>query len=142
MKILFLIMALSRAPADIETALNKASHETKIPIDILRAVAWEESRYNPTAKSKAGAMGLMQIMPAVAKNFNVTDPFHPIQNATAGAKLLKSYYRQNKKDWPKTFASYNFGLGNIKAGKPWPLETRRYVTNIVNNLRAFLGALY
>lgn len=130
------------APVNIEQALHNAAIQTKIPIHILREVAWQESRFNPKVTSKAGAMGLMQIMPVVAETFEVNDPYNPYENALAGAKLLKSYYKQNNRNWAKTFASYNWGLRNVRENRDWPLSTRRYVSRILGNLKAVLGALY
>ncbi len=131
-----------KPPIHVETALHNAAIETKIPINILRAIAWEESRYNPKVTSKAGAMGLMQIMPIVAENFSVSDPYDVNENALAGAKLLRSYYKQNNRDWARTFASYNWGLRNVRENRNWPGSTRRYVSNVIHNLKAFLGAFY
>lgn len=135
-------MVLIKAPVEIELALHKASATTGIPIEILRAVAWEESQYNPKVTSNKGAMGLMQIMPVVAENFKVEDPYNPLENALAGAKLLKSYYKQNHRNWPKTFASYNWGLRNVRENNTWPVTTMNYVTRIIKNLKPFLGAFY
>lgn len=140
--IFLLACIMLNPPPEIDKVLRQASFETKVPIEILRAVAYEESRYNPSATSPVGAMGLMQIMPVVAETYKVEDPYHPLQNALAGAKLLKSYFRQNHRSWPKTFASYNWGLRNVRENPKWPTNTRRYVSNIIRNLKPFLGSFY
>jgi soluble lytic murein transglycosylase-like protein len=128
----------------VSLALKTASKQTKLPLDVLHAVAKQESQFNPKIVSPAGAMGLMQIMPVVATTFKVKDPFDPIQNALAGAKLLKSYFKQQNGHWPRTLASYNWGLGNVKKHPDpdsWPSETKNYVNKIMRDAKQYF-ALY
>ncbi|MGE4544215.1 MAG: transglycosylase SLT domain-containing protein [Pedobacter sp.] len=83
------------------------------------AQIWQESRFDPNAVSPVGAMGLMQLMPATAKELGVTDPFDPEQNINGGVFYLADQYRHM--DEIPTYAerirfalaSYNGGRGNI-----------------------------
>jgi len=127
---------------DVISALKNAATITKIPFDVLHAVAITESDLNPNAKSKAGAMGLMQIMPVVAKNFGVKDPFDPNENALAGAKLLKSYLRQLHRDWILALAAYNWGKRNIDKHpnfEEWPTETKKYVKKVMGLSKSYFA---
>jgi soluble lytic murein transglycosylase-like protein len=77
----------------------------------------------------------MQLMPATVATLGVTDPFDPVQNVTAGCKLLASLYRQFKA-WPEALASYNWGSANVKKHPnfaQWPAETRDYVTKVMQD---------
>jgi len=85
----------------------------------IRAQIWQESRFDPNAVSPAGAMGLMQLMPATAKELGVTDPFNPVQNINGGVRYLADQYR-HLAEIPAhcerirfALASYNGGRGNV-----------------------------
>jgi hypothetical protein len=100
--------------------------------ELAKRLVWQESRGNPQAKSPKGAMGLTQLMPGTAQDLGVSNPFDPQQNLTGGFKYLA---QQIKKfgDVDKGLAAYNFGPGNVQAGKPWPAETKNYVNSIDGN---------
>lgn len=120
----------------VKAALEVASAKTGVPYKILDAVAWAESAYNPDAKSKAGAAGLMQIMPQNLAHYGITNALDPAQSALGGAKMLSSLF-QVTRDWNKTFACYNWGIGNVtKKPDPndWPTETRNYITKLNRRL--------
>jgi soluble lytic murein transglycosylase-like protein len=101
--------------------------------DLVKAVVQVESAFNPRAKSPKGAMGLMQLMPAVAQQFGVSDPFDPSQNVKAGVaylRLLLDRYQDNEE---LALAAYNAGPGAVdKHGQTVPpySETRNYVAQI------------
>jgi soluble lytic murein transglycosylase-like protein len=106
---------------------------------MMRAVAWIESRWNPTAGSGVGAVGLMQLMPGTAQNLGVTDRTDPTQNARGGAKFLASLYKKAG-SWPVALAAYNWGPGNVfgASDKPprmyssqWPSNTQQYVREVL-----------
>lgn len=114
-----------------------ASTESKygLPPDLLNRVAYQESRYNPDAVSKVGAIGLMQFMPATAADFGI-DPRDPFQSIDAAGKYLAQLYRQFR-SWPLAIAAYNWGPGNMqkhlaKHGglnvAALPDETRKYLS--------------
>jgi soluble lytic murein transglycosylase-like protein len=73
---------------------------------LIKAVMPAESAFDPTVVSRAGAQGLMQLMPALAEELGVTDPFDPRQNIMAGARYLRWLLDVNKGNIPLTLASY------------------------------------
>ena len=118
---------------------------------IIRAIIDTESKGNPAAKSKAGALGLMQLMPGTAKELNV-DPMDPTQNIKGGSRYFQQMQKQFK-DSKIALAAYNWGPGNIakavakveKKGQTptWqnilkynsvPTETEEYVKRVIKKL--------
>ena len=100
---------------------------------LIRSVIRMESAFDLFAVSKAGAMGLMQLMPEVAQEYGVTDPFDPRQNIMAGSWLLRDLLERHNGNLALTLASYNAGPGNVaKYGNRIPpfQETRNYVKRI------------
>lgn len=98
---------------------------------LVRALIQVESNYRPRARSHRGAMGLMQLMPAVARQYNVSNPYDPRANVAAGIKHLKSLIDR----WgvELALAAYNAGEGAVKKfnGIPPYRETRHYVSRIL-----------
>jgi hypothetical protein len=101
---------------------------------LLEAIATAESSNNAAAVSPAGAMGLMQLMPATAWQFSVSDPFDPIDNIIGAARFL-SYLRNHQacQDLPSLIAAYNAGIGAVQRyrGIPPYAETRAYVRRVL-----------
>lgn len=116
-------------PFEVAPLIDAAASKYDIPADRLRAVVQTESNFDPDAQSPAGAQGLMQLMPATAKDLGVTDPFDPAQNVDAGAKYLRAQYDRFG-NWDDAHAAYNFGPANVANGKPLPAETRQYIDKI------------
>lgn len=107
-----------------------------LPEPLIRAVLRAESGGDPRAVSRAGAMGLMQLMPATWAELRRelglgADPFQPADNLLAGATYLRRLY--DRYGLPGALAAYNAGPGRFEAylnGRPLPLETRRYVAGL------------
>ena len=100
---------------------------------LARAVIQAESAFYAKARSHAGALGLMQLMPQTAQRFGVTDPFDPRQNITGGVKYLHWLTDNFKGDLPKVVAAYNAGEGAVDKYRgipPFP-ETRAYVPRVM-----------
>ena len=99
---------------------------------LVRALIQVESNYKPRAKSSKGAMGLMQLMPQTAREYNVRNPYDPKTNIEAGIKKLKSLI--DKWGVDLALAAYNAGEGAVERfnGIPPYRETRDYVTRILS----------
>jgi cell wall-associated NlpC family hydrolase/soluble lytic murein transglycosylase-like protein len=104
---------------------------------LLSAVAKAESGYRPDARSPAGALGLMQIMPGTARSLKV-DPLSPTQAVDGAARLLSGYLKDNSGRVDLALASYNAGPGAVKryGGVPPYSETRTYIQRVTHNWEA------
>lgn len=120
--------------------LSKLELANGIPSGLLTGQIKQESSGNARAISKAGAMGLLQLMPATARELGVSDPYDPIQNVTAGAKYLGQQIKAFGGDVEKGLQAYNWGGGNMRSylrngtgakGQAMPLETQQYVEKVM-----------
>ena len=115
-------------------AFADAESKYGLPADLLKRVAYQESRYNADASSPVGAIGLMQFMPATAASlgFNPADPFASIEGA--GKYLSQLFARFH--DWKLAIAAYNAGPGNVSkyGGIPPFAETQEYVASIARDI--------
>jgi soluble lytic murein transglycosylase-like protein len=123
------VIPASTPYADIITAVSKAHGVDPM---LVRAVIGVESNYRPRARSPKGAMGLMQLMPATAREYKVHNPYEPRANIEAGIKHLKGLI--DKLGVELALAAYNAGEGAVKKfnGIPPYRETRNYVTKILS----------
>jgi soluble lytic murein transglycosylase-like protein len=108
---------------------------------LVTAVIANESSFDPHATSRAGAAGLMQLMPATAAALGVTDRYDPVQNVRAGATYLRSLIERFGADLPSALAAYNAGPSAVEMrhGPPPFPETQRYVARVLATYRALLG---
>jgi soluble lytic murein transglycosylase-like protein len=114
--------------------IRKACRAHGVEGDLVQAVIWAESSYNPKALSPAGAAGLMQLMPDTAERYGVRDVFDPEQNIFAGVKMLGELLAQFDGDVELTLAAYNAGPNAvIRAGNRIPpqAETEAYVPRVL-----------
>ena len=125
----------AQGPAAYAALFRAAEQRNNLPAGLLNAVAKHESSYNPNAVSPAGARGLMQIMPATARELGV-DPMIPEQAVDGAARLLASNLRQFG-SVDLAVAAYNAGAGAVAryGGIPPYAETRAYVQRVVGTLR-------
>ncbi len=123
----------ARSNADFDRIIQNAADAFGVEFALIKAVIKAESDFNPRAVSTAGAMGLMQIMPANLKSFKLSDPFNPEQNIQAGTRYLKQLIARYDKDLYLALAAYNAGpmavdtYGSIPPYK----ETRTYVDRVL-----------
>lgn len=126
---------IAQPPNDILSIMEQASQTYDVPLDLIKAVAYHESRYNPTAESKAGAIGVMQLMPINWKPYGITDPKDPYQNIMAGVKMLSKLYNKYN-EWEKALAAYNWGPGNVNKTPNrdhWPKATKTYIQRVMED---------
>ena len=121
--------------SQILNVVNQIAEKHGVDEKLVQALIKQESGFNPKAKSKAGAMGLMQLMPSTAKNLGVQDPYNIVQNVEGGVKYLKSMLNKYNGNVILALAAYNAGPGAVDKydGVPPYKETQNYVRNILAN---------
>lgn len=115
--------------------INRVAQDNGVDTKLVQALIKQESGFNPNAKSKAGAMGLMQLMPSTAKAMGVKDPYNATQNVEGGVKYLKSMLNKYNGNVILALAAYNAGPNAVDkySGVPPYKETQNYVKNILAN---------
>jgi soluble lytic murein transglycosylase-like protein len=123
--------------AELAKVLAAAAAAHRLEEPLLRAVIQVESGFNPQAQSPTGAVGLMQLMPAVAQRYGVTDRFEIRQNVLAGARYLRELLDEFG-DLRLALAAYNAGEGAVRRFgnriPPYP-ETMAYVPAVLERYR-------
>ncbi len=121
-------------PADLHEMLAKAGHEHNVDVDLLASVVKAESGGNAHAVSRAGAQGLMQLMPDTAADLGVTDTFHPEQNVRGGSTYLDELLTRYHDNLSLALAAYNAGPAAVDKyhGIPPYRETRLYVARVIH----------
>ena len=127
----------SMSPTELSSLIKETAERDGLTPDLLRAVIHKESAFNPCAVSRAGAAGLMQLMPSTIQQFKVEDPFDPKENVAAGSKLLKQLLTRYGGDLSLALGAYNAGPGRVDAAKGIPMipETIDYVSSILDKLK-------
>jgi soluble lytic murein transglycosylase-like protein len=111
-----------------------ASRATRVDADLIEAIITAESAFNPFALSSTGALGLMQLMPATAERFGVTDRLDPAQNILGGARYLNFLLGKFNNNLKLAVAAYNAGEGNVMKHRnriPPFKETQKYVPKVL-----------
>jgi soluble lytic murein transglycosylase-like protein len=112
--------------------IDKVAAEQGVDVKLVRALIRVESAYQPRARSLKGAMGLMQLMPATARQYSVANPYDPESNIQAGVRYLKSLLERLPRHL--ALAAYNAGeaaVARFQGIPPYP-ETRAYVSRILD----------
>jgi len=121
-----------RSP-ELLALVDSIATEEGIDPYLARAVIQAESAFYTRARSRTGALGLMQLMPQTARRFGVLDPFDPRQNITGGVKYLHWLSDNFHGDLPRVVAAYNAGEAAVTRYQgipPYP-ETRAYVPRVL-----------
>lgn len=121
--------------SQILNVVSQVSKKHGVDEKLVQALIKQESGFNPKAKSKSGAIGLMQLMPSTAKSLGVVDPYNTVQNVEGGVKYLKSMLEKYNGNVILALAAYNAGPGAVDkySGVPPYAETQNYVKNILAN---------
>lgn len=130
----------TRVPALYSSKISTLSLKYKLREDLIVAVARAESGFNPFAKSKKGAIGIMQLMKSTAIQYGVTNRYDVDQNLDAGIRHLKYLYKKYNQNLPIVLAAYNAGESAVKKynGVPPYKETRNYIKKV----KKFMGLPY
>ncbi len=118
-----------------------AAREFGVDEAVVRAVIHAESAFNPTALSRAGAQGLMQLMPATARRFGVTDSYDAAQNIRGGVQYLSWLLKRFNGNLTLAAAGYNAGEGAVDrhGGVPPYRETQYYVQRVAQLAERYRG---
>jgi len=124
------------APPDIDEAVEQIAAQQSLPPRLIHSVIKVESNYNPFAVSNKGAFGLMQLVPATARRFGVSNVFNPVQNIQGGARYLRYLLDLYRGDYPLALAAYNAGEGAVAkyGGVPPYKETQNYLVLVHKQL--------
>jgi soluble lytic murein transglycosylase-like protein len=118
-------------PHDLAEIIREAAAEYHLDPNLLAAVAFKESRYNPRAVSRIGAEGIMQLKPRTARSLGVTNSFDPRQNVFGGAKYLRKQLDRFGGNVDMALAAYNAGWVLVsKKGPNATEEATEYVATI------------
>lgn len=123
----------SAGQAQLRALADSVARREGVDPKLLTAIVEAESGWDPMARSKAGAMGLTQLMPDTARGLGVTSPHDPEQSLTGGAKYIKQMLAEFGGDLTKAVAAYNAGPGNVRkyGGVPPFAETQGYVKRVM-----------
>ena len=122
---------------DVHAMVDEIATRYGVDLKLAHAVVKVESNYQASAVSPKGAMGLMQLMPSVAHQYSVADPFNPAENLDAGIRHLRGLLDRFHDDVQTALAAYNAGLLAVAkyGGIPPYRETQDYVKRIMTLAR-------
>jgi soluble lytic murein transglycosylase-like protein len=121
------------APAPVFVLIQRLAQQYSVDPHLVRAIITVESNFDPHAVSRAGAQGLLQLMPDTAARYRVEDPFDPHANLEGGIRYLRDLLRLFPSDLRHVLAAYNAGEGAVQQYggiSPYP-ETQRYVERVL-----------
>ena len=125
------------SPQTINAFIYAAATEHGVDPFLIKAIIKAESNFDPTAVSPKGAQGLMQLMPATARDLQVADPLDPLENILGGTRYLRYLLDSYNWDVALSLAAYNAGPGNVKNTIPKIPETRVYITKVLDNYHSY-----
>lgn len=120
--------------------IQKMAARYRVEPALIKAVIKAESNFDPSAVSRKGAIGLMQLMPGTAADMKVSDPYNPHQNIEGGTRYLRYLTGLFDNDLKLVVAAYNAGENAvIKYGRSIPpyKETREYVKRVITYLASY-----
>jgi soluble lytic murein transglycosylase-like protein len=119
--------------------IEQAAARNGVEPSVLYGLIQQESGFDPSATSSAGALGLTQLMPGTASSLGVTEPLNPAQSIEGGARYLGQLLRQFSGNTADALAAYNAGPGAVQryGGVPPYPETQQYVSKVLANAAAY-----
>ena len=125
------------APQRLQALIRSASSANAVDPKLVAAVIDAESHGDPSAVSRVGAEGLMQLMPDTWTQYGVGNPFDPVANIDGGTRYLHDLVQRYRGNVKLAVAAYNAGPGAVDAahGIPPFAETRAYVGRVLAALR-------
>ncbi len=131
------VAAKPTAAMELNEAVARIAAQNSLMPELIHSVIKVESNYNPRAVSAKGAQGMMQLIPATARRFGVSDSFDPMENIQGGAKYLKYLLDLYHNDFALALAAYNAGEGAVaKYGDVPPYkETQQYLHLVADQLK-------
>jgi len=127
--------------AKYDRIIKRASKQFDVDPHLIKAIIKAESSFEPDAISKSGAQGLMQLMPATARDMKVNDPFDPEQNILGGTKYFSLLLKRFKRNTRSAVAAYNVGATTVDKcnGVPPIPQTKRFVERVMEYYLEFRG---
>ena len=126
-----------KSRVNYEHIISRKSAKYNIRMSVIKAVITAESNWDPKAVSKKGAIGLMQLMPATARDMKIRDPYDPEENIEAGTRYLRYLLNRFNGNMRLALAAYNAGPARVErtGGIPHITETRKYVKRVMAGSR-------
>ena len=126
------------ADLNLRDMIDRIAGEQGVESHLVHSVIRAESNYNASAVSPKGAQGIMQLIPATARRFGVSNVFDARENIQGGVRYLRFLLDYYKGDYAKAIAAYNAGEGAVDKnhGVPPYAETQNYVYRVAGNLKA------
>lgn len=122
--------------------INEAASKYGVSAALIAAIIKAESDFNPNARSNAGAMGLMQLMPENAREFGISNPYDPRQSIMGGTQEIAKYLKKYNGNLDLALAAYNAGMGNVQkyGGVPPFKETKDYIPKVKKFMKEYGGS--
>lgn len=130
--------SLISCPGNLDAIFEEAASTFGVSVNLLKSIAQAESNFTADAVSHAGAVGIMQLMPATAASLGVTNSYDPRENIMGGAKYISQLLSRYDGNTSLALAAYNAGSGNVDkyGGIPPFTETQNYVQKVLSYMNA------